>query len=122
MNRKFLDRHFDIGQPPYPWRKTDFGTIINMFLGIKGRNNQDLENNLAYLTTEKSSFALSQFFELDASLFRYIAFDWAAYILPKGGNMYKRKTDDQAIQLIVGFEDAQGTQRSSCLSLKVIRQ
>jgi len=85
--------------PPAPWTRTVY---------FAGNNRTTFGGNTASLRTASSSFALVQRINLDVAKLPFLAFDWAAYELPLGGDLRIDSADDQAIQVLVLFMDTNG--------------
>jgi hypothetical protein len=58
-----------------------------------------------HLKTADSSFALERSADVDPYETRYLAWSWKVAQLPAGGDFRQSATDDQAAQVLVGFDD-----------------
>lgn len=53
----------------------------------------------------ESSFSLEREFDVDADDFQFISWTWKVVRLPLSGDVRKRQRNDQALQLLVAFEN-----------------
>lgn len=58
-----------------------------------------------HLRSRKSSFALERGLDVDPSQFPYLCWRWKVSELPQGGDFRRARTDDQAAQVLVAFQD-----------------
>lgn len=56
-----------------------------------------------HLYSHKSSYGIKKGAKVDIREYPYLNWEWAAGKLPKGGDVRKASTDDQALQLYVAF-------------------
>lgn len=56
-----------------------------------------------HLYSNKSSYGIKKGAKVDIREYPYLNWEWAAGKLPKGGDVRKASTDDQALQLYVAF-------------------
>lgn len=64
------------------------------------------EGKTVYLhlkSEEKSSFGIKKEFKVDIKKYPYLHWKWKVTQLPRGGDIRKSETDDQAIQIYVAF-------------------
>jgi hypothetical protein len=62
-----------------------------------------LEGAFVKLTSKKASFGFKKEVKLSVKEYPYVHWSWQARTLPKGGDVRKRETDDQAGQLYLLF-------------------
>ncbi len=63
----------------------------------------ELERSFIKLSSKKSSFGFKKEVKLSVKDYPYVHWSWQARTLPKGGDVRKRETDDQAGQLYLLF-------------------
>jgi hypothetical protein len=63
----------------------------------------ELEGSFIKLSSKKSSFGFKKEVKLSVEDYPYVHWSWQARTLPKGGDVRKRETDDQAGQLYLLF-------------------
>lgn len=63
----------------------------------------ELEGSFIKLSSKKSSFGFKKEVKLSVKDYPYVHWSWQARTLPKGGDVRKRETDDQAGQLYLLF-------------------
>jgi hypothetical protein len=63
----------------------------------------ELEGSFIKLSSKKSSFGFKKEIKLSVKDYPYVHWSWQARTLPKGGDVRKRETDDQAGQLYLLF-------------------
>jgi hypothetical protein len=63
----------------------------------------ELEGNFIKLSAKKSAFGFKKEIEFSVKEYPYVHWAWQARTLPKGGDVRKRDTDDQAGQLYLLF-------------------
>ena len=63
------------------------------------------ETPCIHLKSVKASFALERKVNVNLAELPYLAWDWKVSQLPGGGDFRRSATDDQAAQVLVGFED-----------------
>ncbi len=61
------------------------------------------DSNYLHLISNKSSFGIKKGFKVDIREYPYLNWEWAATKLPYGGDIRKRATDDQVLQIYVAF-------------------
>ena len=69
----------------------------------EGVPNVELEDNFLKLSSNKTSFGFKKEIKLSVKEYPYVHWYWQARTLPKGGDVRKRDTDDQAGQLYLLF-------------------
>lgn len=57
------------------------------------------------LKSRSSSYSLERGVDVDPAQFPYLTWSWKVTDLPRGGDLRRSSTDDQAAQLIVAFND-----------------
>jgi DUF3047 family protein len=87
------------GQPPSDWQiKVHHGKpMISPCAGADG--------SCLDLKSERSSYALERNVDVDPYETRYLTWRWRVAELPAGGDFRHAWTDDQAAQVMVGFDD-----------------
>jgi len=87
------------GRPPSDWQiKVHHGKpMISTCAGAVG--------SCLDLKSDKSSFALERSVDVDPYETRYLTWRWSVAELPDGGDFRHAWTDDQAAQVMVGFDD-----------------
>lgn len=60
---------------------------------------------VVYLHSESASFSLQRDIELDLKQYPYLTMKWKAVRLPEGGDLRKGRSNDQAIQTLIAFDD-----------------
>jgi hypothetical protein len=65
----------------------------------------DTQGHVLHLKSRSSSYSLERGVDVDPAQFPYLTWDWKVTDLPRGGDLRKSSTDDQAAQLIVAFSD-----------------
>ena len=63
------------------------------------------ETHCIHLKSVKASFALERKVNVNLTEMPYLAWEWKVSQLPTGGDFRRASTDDQAAQVLVGFED-----------------
>jgi hypothetical protein len=61
--------------------------------------------NILHMKAEKSSFALEHSMAVDIAEYPYLVWTWKAVSLPSRGDVREKSKDDQALQLLVAFDD-----------------
>jgi len=69
----------------------------------EGAPQVEVKDGILMLSSEKSSFGYKKEVTLSVKEFPYVHWLWQARVLPKGGDVRKRETDDQAGQLYLLF-------------------
>ncbi len=87
------------GQIPEGWRiKVTKGTpdlqVIN-----------DTQGGVLHLKSRNSSFGLERGVNIDPAQYPILTWKWKVTELPRGGDFRRARTDDQAAQVLVAFED-----------------
>jgi len=87
------------GQLPQGWRVkvvqgTPDATVVT-----------DPRGHVLHLKSRSSSYALERPVDVDPVQFPYLTWNWKVTDLPRGGDLRKSSTDDQAAQLIVAFSE-----------------
>lgn len=94
------------GDPPLPWQETVYFPPLGLSVAGSNWSRTPYENGAQIeLQTNRASFALVRFFELDVAKFSKLSWQWTAEVLPVDGNLLDDSKDDQVLQLLIGFID-----------------
>jgi hypothetical protein len=83
--------------PPEDWQVQEFAGTARFRVDEVGGT------GVVRLESEASSFALHRDVEMDLAEFPYLTWTWRVDVLPEGGDVRRRETDDQAAQLYIVF-------------------
>ena len=87
----------DQAAPPEDWKVQEFAGTARFRVDEVGGT------GVVRLESEASSFALHRDVEMDLAEFPYLTWTWRVDVLPEGGDVRRRETDDQAAQLYIVF-------------------
>ncbi len=94
-----FDGPIDAGGIPRPWKLKvnagDAGASVVTENGTK----------VLHIKCADSSFSLEHDMPLDPAEYRYVSWTWEAIRLPRSGDVRENGHNDQALQLMIGFEN-----------------
>jgi len=92
------------GVPP-PWSFKRWSPVVGLgdyearaSLGKRGAT------AVLQLRSRDSGFLVGSKRRIDVSAYRSVSWSWRAEVLPRGGSFKQRGTNDQALQILLGFE------------------
>lgn len=91
---------WDAGHPP-----TDWSVKVNRGRPEFGVCNDDGAGPCLHLKSVGASYALERKVDVTPSQLPYLTWRWKVTQLPAGGDFRRSATDDQAAQILVGFND-----------------
>ncbi len=65
----------------------------------------DAQGSVLHLRSRSSSFGLERGVDIDPAQYPFLTWKWKVSELPRGGDFRRARTDDQAAQVLVAFED-----------------
>lgn len=90
---------------PSPWQFRKWAPLIGLGgYEATARVEKQAGKNVLYLKAVEAGFIVGAKRDVDASQYRYASWSWKAKTLPTGGNFRQRSTNDQALQVLFGFE------------------
>lgn len=97
-----FEEHFSEKQNP---DGTPSGWGLKQWMGNKPDIRLESENGLTvlHLISENNSFGLYKEFKFDIREFPILHWRWKVTVLPKDGDVRRKETDDQAVQVYVPF-------------------
>jgi hypothetical protein len=90
---------------PRPWRLNKWAPVVGLG-GWEATAKVATEGGAKalHLKSVKSGFLVGTDRQVDVSTYRVASWGWKAVTLPTGGSFKQRSTNDQALQLLFGFE------------------
>ena len=83
---------------PLGWKLVEKGGTPNLFL-----EKHDTRYALHLRSDNRSSFGIKKEIDLKAGAYPFLSWEWKVHRLPDGADVRNADTDDQAIQVYVGF-------------------
>jgi hypothetical protein len=65
----------------------------------------DAQGSVLHLKSRSSSFGLERGVDIDPAEYPFLTWTWKVSELPRGGDFRRARTDDQAAQVLIAFED-----------------
>jgi len=66
---------------------------------------QDPQGSVLRLRSRSASFGVERGFDIDPAQYPYLTWKWRVVQLPTGGDFRRARTDDQAAQVLLAFDD-----------------
>jgi hypothetical protein len=90
---------------PRPWTFRKWAPIVGLGdFEATARVVDDGGAKVLYVKSVESGFIVGAERQVDVSQYRYATWRWKAEVLPRGGSFKQRGTNDQALQLLFGFD------------------
>jgi hypothetical protein len=90
---------------PVPWQFNRWSPLVGIgSFEATARVEKQGGQNVLYLKSVASGFLVGAKRQVDVSRTPWASWRWKAETLPRGGNFKQRSTNDQALQLLFGFE------------------
>jgi hypothetical protein len=65
----------------------------------------DAQGSVLHLKSRSSSFGLERTVDVDPAQYPFLSWKWKVSELPRGGDFRRARTDDQAAQVLIAFDD-----------------
>lgn len=91
---------------PRPWSFKRWAPMVGLGKTFEAaaRVVVDEGQKALHVRSVKSGFIVGRKRDVDVSVYRHVSWRWKAETLPRGGDFRRRATNDQALQLLFGFE------------------
>ena len=89
---------------PRPWRFRKWAPLLGRDYTAESRVVESPGGKALYVKSVRSGFIVGTKRDVDVSVYRNVSWSWKAETLPRGASFKRRGTNDQALQLLFGFE------------------
>jgi hypothetical protein len=90
---------------PRPWNFRKWAPLVGLGgYEATAKVVSDSGKNVLYVKSVKSGFIVGTERQVNVSQYRHATWRWKAQTLPRGGSFKQRSTNDQALQLLFGFD------------------
>lgn len=89
---------------PRPWRFRKWAPLVGWDYEATARVDQDGGRKVLYVKSVRSGFIVGTEREVDVASLKNVSWSWKAETLPRGGSFKRRGTNDQALQILLGFD------------------
>jgi hypothetical protein len=90
---------------PSPWQFRKWAPLIGLGgFEATARVEEQAGKNVLFVKSVNAGFIVGAKRDVDASQYRFASWSWKAQTLPTGGSFKRRATNDQALQVLFGFD------------------